>query len=313
MSFFPFNLFLFSEFFCFSPRRASATRKRESVESFSIFCFSEQQRGRNGESLPQVINKKDGKKNSLSTEPKEKGRKESSLFLLKRKMLTAELEAAAVIPACLGKCVHCGEDDFEGDGAREEEEQQEEKDEEWKENENDGGAKGKEATKKGDGSSSSSFGPRTMILCTCCLGANRKPGSRKREDEGKRQENIFSVPTAAGSSFDSPDENTFLIYFSFLSLSLLPLSLFQDSGTHVSCLEEATGVTVDKELVEGGAPWFCGANCSQASREVVFFSRKNIDNRCRVARARAPFPFSTSTPSFFSSSCFLQNLFPTHP
>lgn len=94
-------------------------------------------------------------------------------------MLTAELEAAAAIPACLGKCVHCGKDDFEGGGAEEEEEKEEEN-----ENKN-RGAKAKTKKKKskeGDGSSSSfsSFGPRTMILCTCCQVRIAKAGGRKK-------------------------------------------------------------------------------------------------------------------------------------
>ena len=83
-------------------------------------------------------------------------------------MLPAELEAAATIPPCLGKCVHCGKDDFGGGEGDEEEGTEEQK-------EDGDGGDGGEAAKtegkktKGDAAAaSSSFGPRTMILCTCC-------------------------------------------------------------------------------------------------------------------------------------------------
>ena len=82
-------------------------------------------------------------------------------------MLPAELEAAATIPPCRGRCVHCGKDDFEGD------DEHEGGNEEQKDVDDSGEVAKTEEKKKTKGdaaaaSSASSFGPRTMILCTCC-------------------------------------------------------------------------------------------------------------------------------------------------
>lgn len=123
-------------------------------------------------------------------------------------MLPAELEAAATIPPCLGKCIHCGKDDYEGDdggdeGGNDEEEQKDA----------DGGGgeaaatteedkKKKKQKTKGDAaaaSSASSFGPRTMILCTCCQVRDLEGEWTRKEQrarERKRSFSFFRVPTA---------------------------------------------------------------------------------------------------------------------
>lgn len=135
------------------------------MREFFFFSKKAKENERGGQSLSQIeksLAKRGGKKSGLS--------QKETPSLKRNTMLPAELEAAAAIPAFLGRCVHCGKDDFGGD-----EDDEEGNEEEQKENDgsDDGEAAKTEAKKKTKGdaaaaSSSSSFGPRTMILCTCC-------------------------------------------------------------------------------------------------------------------------------------------------
>jgi hypothetical protein len=149
----------FVSVFFHTERECKREIERERVERvFFLFEESKRKRERGSKSLTnRKISRKTGgeKKRPLSK---------------RNTMLPAELEAAAAIPAFLGRCVHCGKDDFGGD-----EDDEEGNEEEQKENygSDDGEAAKTEAKKKTKGdaaaaSSSSSFGPRTMILCTCC-------------------------------------------------------------------------------------------------------------------------------------------------
>lgn len=89
-------------------------------------------------------------------------------------MEQASLEAAAAIPACLCQCIHCGKDDFEGEDDEEEVTVEEEEEEaEGDEGDGNGAAKNKHENNKKRKDNDSpprrpSFGPRTMIICTCC-------------------------------------------------------------------------------------------------------------------------------------------------